>query len=404
MPDGDLTGVGLVKRPRTVETCWVRRRSPPALPPVTTVDIEGLLAQDDLRALLDACEHTGSIRAPEVSDIVETHELTGLEQEALVRELDKRGIEIVETGARGSPAPDRADARRDDDGRPAAVPSRGRPPSPPHRGAGGGAGKADRARRRRREGADDPVEPATGRLDREELPQPGPAVPRSHPGGHARPHPRRREVRLAPGLQVLDLRDLVDPPGGRARARRQGPHDPDAGAHRRADAEDQPGRAVALDAARARADARGDRRGGLPHAAADRRGACRGAGVHEPRRARRRPGRCRVRRLRRRRRAAPRGDGRGAHAQAGAAKRACTRCPSGSARWSRSATASTAASLAPSRRSGAASGSRASASARSSSNRSAASRSCARCKPFRADASIGYGRVGLHRARRRSTS
>ena len=71
---------------------------------MTTVDIEGLLAQDDLRALLDACEHTGSIRAPEVSDIVETHELTGLEQEALVRELDKRGIEIVET-APEAPAP-----------------------------------------------------------------------------------------------------------------------------------------------------------------------------------------------------------------------------------------------------------------------------------------------------------
>ena len=105
MPDGDLTGVGLVKRPRTVETCAVRRRSPPALPPVTTVDIEGLLAQDDLRALLDACEHTGSIRAPEVSDIVETHELTGLEQEALVRELDKRGIEIVEAAPEAPPPP-----------------------------------------------------------------------------------------------------------------------------------------------------------------------------------------------------------------------------------------------------------------------------------------------------------
>ena len=63
---------------------------------MTTVDIEGLLAQDELRTLLDACEHTGSIRAPEVHDIVEMHELTGLEQEALVRELDKRGIEIVE--------------------------------------------------------------------------------------------------------------------------------------------------------------------------------------------------------------------------------------------------------------------------------------------------------------------
>ena len=96
---------GLVKRTRTVETCPVRRRSSPPSLPVTTVDIEGLLAQDDLRALLDACEHTGSIRAPEVSDIVETHELTGLEQEALVRELDKRGIEIVEAPAPEAPPP-----------------------------------------------------------------------------------------------------------------------------------------------------------------------------------------------------------------------------------------------------------------------------------------------------------
>ena len=63
---------------------------------MTTVDIETLLAQDDLRALLDSCEQSGSIRAPEVTEIVETHELNGIEHEALVRELDKRGIEIVE--------------------------------------------------------------------------------------------------------------------------------------------------------------------------------------------------------------------------------------------------------------------------------------------------------------------
>jgi RNA polymerase primary sigma factor len=64
---------------------------------VTTVDIERLLAQEELRAMLDACEQRGTIRAPDVHDIVESHELTGLEHEALVRELDKRGIEIVET-------------------------------------------------------------------------------------------------------------------------------------------------------------------------------------------------------------------------------------------------------------------------------------------------------------------
>jgi RNA polymerase primary sigma factor len=70
---------------------------------MTTVDIETLLAHDDLRSLIEACEHAGAIRAPEVSEIVETHELDGLEQEALVRELEKRGIEIVETLAPEAP-------------------------------------------------------------------------------------------------------------------------------------------------------------------------------------------------------------------------------------------------------------------------------------------------------------
>jgi RNA polymerase primary sigma factor len=81
---------------------------------MTTVDIETLLGQDDLRALIEACEQTGAIRAPEVSEIVETHELDGLEQEALVRELEKRGIEIVETPVPDAPAPN--------DVRPAAQP------------------------------------------------------------------------------------------------------------------------------------------------------------------------------------------------------------------------------------------------------------------------------------------
>ncbi|MCZ7587769.1 MAG: sigma-70 family RNA polymerase sigma factor [Gaiella sp.] len=63
---------------------------------MTTVDIESLLAQAELRTLLDAWEQAGSIRAPVVHELAETHELSVLEQEALVRELDKRGIEIVD--------------------------------------------------------------------------------------------------------------------------------------------------------------------------------------------------------------------------------------------------------------------------------------------------------------------
>ena len=81
----------------TVGGSYQRVESFTSSPPMTTVDIETLLAQDDLRALIEACEHTGAIRAPEVNEIVEAHELDGLEQEALVRELEKRGIEIVET-------------------------------------------------------------------------------------------------------------------------------------------------------------------------------------------------------------------------------------------------------------------------------------------------------------------
>ena len=55
---------------------------------------------------------------------------------------------------------------------------------------------------------------------------------RPDPGGHHRADPRRREVRLAQGLQVLDLRDVVDQAGRAARRRQQGAHDPHPGARR----------------------------------------------------------------------------------------------------------------------------------------------------------------------------
>ncbi len=63
---------------------------------MTTIDIESLLAQDEVRALLDASEQIGTIRAHDLAELVATHELSPLEHEALLRELDKRGIEIVE--------------------------------------------------------------------------------------------------------------------------------------------------------------------------------------------------------------------------------------------------------------------------------------------------------------------
>jgi RNA polymerase primary sigma factor len=72
---------------------------------MTTVDIDSLLAQDDVRALLETSEHAGTILLRELADLVETHELSPLEHDALLRELDKRGIELLDPPAAPEPPP-----------------------------------------------------------------------------------------------------------------------------------------------------------------------------------------------------------------------------------------------------------------------------------------------------------
>ena len=82
-------------------------------------------------------------------------------------------------------------------------------------------------------------QPAPRRLDRQALPQPRPRLPRPDPGGQPRPDARGRQVRPHEGLQVLDVRHVVDPPGHHPRHRRPGADDPHPGAHGR---DDQQGR------------------------------------------------------------------------------------------------------------------------------------------------------------------
>ena len=150
-----------------------------------------------------------------------------------------------------------------DDGRHAsAVPARRAPPSAAERRGRDRAGQADRAGRPGGQGAHGELEPAARGLAREEVPGARAVAARPDPGGHPRADPRRREVRLAQGLQVLDLRDLLDPPGDPARARQPGSDDPPAGAHRPARAQDLAHGARAGGGARARAHGRGDREGG----------------------------------------------------------------------------------------------------------------------------------------------
>ena len=78
--------------------------------------------------------------------------------------------------------------------------------------------------------------------------------------------PRGREVRLAAGLQVLDLRPLVDPPSGRAHDCEPGEDDPPPDSGHRAPTEARSDRANARARARPRAEPGGARRGDRPAA------------------------------------------------------------------------------------------------------------------------------------------
>jgi RNA polymerase primary sigma factor len=80
---------------------------------MTTVDIDRFLAQDEVRALLETSEQAGTIRVHDLAELVDAHELAPLEHEALLRELDKRGIEVVDPASPGrleqeSPPPELA--------------------------------------------------------------------------------------------------------------------------------------------------------------------------------------------------------------------------------------------------------------------------------------------------------
>jgi len=59
---------------------------------MTQVEIESILQQEDIHALLESAEATGSVRQPELAELIELHQLEALETDALLDELDRRGI------------------------------------------------------------------------------------------------------------------------------------------------------------------------------------------------------------------------------------------------------------------------------------------------------------------------
>ena len=61
-----------------------------------TVSIESILQHEDIQGLLENAETSGSVRQPELADLIEAHQLDELETDALFNELERRGIEVVE--------------------------------------------------------------------------------------------------------------------------------------------------------------------------------------------------------------------------------------------------------------------------------------------------------------------
>jgi RNA polymerase primary sigma factor len=76
---------------------------------VTTVEIESILAGEELAALLEAAEAAGQLRQVELQDILEPLELDPLETEGVYQELDRRGIELLSEPEReAEPEPEKA--------------------------------------------------------------------------------------------------------------------------------------------------------------------------------------------------------------------------------------------------------------------------------------------------------
>ena len=60
-----------------------------------TVEIESILQHEDIQGLLENAESTGSVKQPELAELIEAHQLDVLETDALFNELERRGIEVL---------------------------------------------------------------------------------------------------------------------------------------------------------------------------------------------------------------------------------------------------------------------------------------------------------------------
>ncbi len=147
----------------------------------------------------------------------------------------RRRLRALRRGRRRHRRPARRRARGRHRGRGSPLPAEHRSRGAAHQGRRGAPRQARRGERHGRQERADRGEPAARGVGRQALPGPRAHAARPDPGGQHGADQGGREVRLAPRLQVLHLRHLVDPPVDDPRARRPVAHDPHPRPHGRAD-------------------------------------------------------------------------------------------------------------------------------------------------------------------------
>ena len=72
---------------------------------MTAVELDTVFANPDFQQLLETAEQSGSIRHSELHEVLEPLELSVLETEAIYRELDQRGVEVIDDEKQREQAP-----------------------------------------------------------------------------------------------------------------------------------------------------------------------------------------------------------------------------------------------------------------------------------------------------------
>src|SRR5262249_27071352 len=60
------------------------------------VEIDSILQHEDVQVLVETAESAGTVRQSELSDLMDLHEFDVFDQDLLFRELETRGVEIVD--------------------------------------------------------------------------------------------------------------------------------------------------------------------------------------------------------------------------------------------------------------------------------------------------------------------